>query len=87
MNIKIRLKNPIVWIQIFGSVLLTALGYNMMNPQDLTTWHGLFELIKGVVANPYLLGLCVFNAWNVFNDPTTRGIKDSERAMTYKSPM
>ena len=56
----------------------------MMKPQDLTTWEGLFNVIKGVFINPYLLGLCVLNVWTAANDPTTKGIADSERALQYK---
>lgn len=86
MNIKVRLKNPIFWVQLGGAFLLTALSYNMMQPQDLTTWNGLFNIVKGVFSNPYLLGLCIWNMWSAANDPTTKGIKDSELARTYAEP-
>ncbi|WNX85268.1 phage holin [Agathobaculum sp. NTUH-O15-33] len=87
MNIKVRIKNPVFWVQILGGVLLTALGYNAMQPQDLTTWAGLWELLKGVALNPYLLGLCVWNAWSALNDPTTSGVTDSDRAKGYDKPL
>lgn len=86
MNLKVRIKNPIFWIQVLGAFLLTALGYNMMEPQDLTTWGGLFNVIKGVFMNPYLLGLCVWNAWSASNDPTTKGLSDSYEALGYTKP-
>lgn len=86
MNWNIRCKNPWFWVQIFGGVLLTALGYNAMQPQDLTTWAGLAALLRSIVMNPYLLGLCAWNVWSAINDPTTKGIGDSARALTYTVP-
>ena len=85
-NLPVRLKNPIFWVQIGGAFLLTALGYNLMEPQDLTTWDGLFNLIKGVLTNPYLLGLCIWNMWSAANDPTTKGLMDSKQALSYSKP-
>ena len=86
MNFIVRIKNPIFWVQVLGAFLLTALSYNAMEPQDLSTWGGLFNLVKGVFMNPYLLGLCLLNTWSAANDPTTKGVKDSTKALTYKSP-
>lgn len=86
MNLKVRFKNPIFLVQIFIAFLLTALSYNSMQPQDLTTWSGLFSLITGVFMNPYLLGLCIWNVYSAMTDPTTKGIKDSEKAMAYTVP-
>lgn len=86
MNLKVRLKNPVFLVQLFGAFLLTALTYNMMQPQDLTTWQGLFNVVKGVFMNPYLLGLCIWNMWSAANDPTTKGVKDSEKALSYTTP-
>lgn len=76
INWKIRIKNPIFWVQIVGAFILTALGYNSMEPQDLTTWLGLFNLVKGVFLNPYLLAICLWSVWNAINDPTTEGLSD-----------
>ena len=62
-------EDKVIIFQICGSVLLTALGYNSMQPQDLTTWEGVGNLIVGVFTNPYLLGLCVWNAWSAIRKP------------------
>lgn len=86
INWKTRLKNPVFWVQLAGAFILTALSYNMMKPQDLTTWEGLFNIIKGVFMNPYLLALCVWNMWSATNDPNTKGLVDSDNAMTYSEP-
>ncbi len=57
-----------------------------MQPQDMTSWAGLFNVVKGVFLNPYLLGLCIWNMWSAANDPTTKGVRDSALAMTYDEP-
>ena len=62
-------EDKVIIFQIGGSVLLTALGYNSMQPQDLTTWEGVGNLIVGVFTNPYLLGLCAWNAWSAIRKP------------------
>lgn len=86
INLKVRFKNPIFWIQIIGGIVLAALAYNGLQPQDLTTWQGVFNLFKGIVSNPYLLVLCLYNAWSAINDPTTKGITDSQNALEYTEP-
>lgn len=85
-NIKVRVKNPVFWVQVAGAFLLSALAYNQMQPQDLTTWLGLYNLIVGVFKNPYLLTVCLWNAWSAGNDPTTGGLKDSRRVLCYEKP-
>lgn len=86
INWQVRFKNPVFWLQIVVAIGLTALTYNSMQPQDLTTWAGVGNLIVGIVTNPYLLGLCAWNAWSAINDPTTKGAGDSTNAMTYTEP-
>jgi phi LC3 family holin len=86
INIPVRMKNPVFWVQVFGAFLLSALTYNQLQPQDLTTWEGLVNLIVGVFKNPYLLCMCLWSAWSAFNDPTTKGIADSENALSYNEP-
>ena len=86
INLKIRFKNPIFWIQVIGGIVLAALAYNGLQPQDLTTWQGVFNLFKGIVSNPYLLVLRLYNAWSAINDPTTSGVSDSAKALEYTEP-
>lgn len=59
-------------IQVMFSFVLTALGYNSLEPQDLTTWAGLGDLIVGVLLNPYLLILCLYNAYTALSNPKKR---------------
>ena len=86
MNIKVRVKNPVFWVQIFLSILTPILAYAGLTTQDLTTWAKLGEVLIMALSNPYVLGLVALSVWNALNDPTTKGITDSKRAMEYEKP-
>ena len=86
INWMARVKNPIFWVQVMGTILLTALTYNSLQPADLTSWQGVGQLLWGIVTNPYLLVSCLWGVWNAVNDPTTAGLKDSQAALTYTAP-
>lgn len=86
INLKVRLKNPIFWAQIILAVLMPILAYAGLTLQDITTWQALGLLIWAAIQNPYVLGLVIVSVWNALNDPTTSGLTDSARAMTYKVP-
>ena len=86
MNIKVRVKNPVFCVQIFLSILTPILAYAGLTAQDLTTWAKLWEVLIMALSNPYVLGLVALSVWNALNDPTTKGITDSKRAMEYEKP-
>lgn len=86
MNIKVRLKNPVFWVQIVLSILTPILAYAGLTAQDLTTWAKLGDVLVMALSNPYVLSLVCVSVWNTFNDPTTKGITDSKRAMEYEKP-
>lgn len=86
MNIKVRVKNPVFWVQILLSILTPILSYAGLTTQDLTTWAKLGEVLIMALSNPYVLGLVALSVWNALNDPTTKGITDSKRAMEYEKP-
>ena len=77
MNLKVRVKNPVFWVQIVLSILTPVLAYAGLTAQDLTTWSKVGELIVGAVSNPYVLSLVAVSVWNTLNDPTTKGLGDS----------
>ena len=81
MNLKVRVKNPVFWVQIVLSILTPVLAYAGLTAQDLTTWSKV-----GAVSNPYVLSLVVVSVWNTLNDPTTKGLGDSARAKSYTAP-
>ena len=86
INIRVRLRNPVFIAQLILAVLTPILAYAGLTVQDLTTWQALGELLLGALSNPYVLGLVIVSVFNAVTDPTTAGIQDSERAMTYNYP-
>ena len=86
INFRVRLRNPVFIAQLILAVLTPILAYAGLTVQDITTWSALGQLLIDAISNPYVLGLVVVSVWNAINDPTTAGVKDSERAMTYSYP-
>lgn len=86
INIKVRFRNPVFIAQLILAVLTPILAYAGLTMQDLTTWKALGDLLLGAVKNPYVLSLVVVSVFNALTDPTTAGVKDSERALTYDFP-
>ena len=84
INWEIRKKNPWFWIFIAGIVVNTILAYNSMEPADLTTWSGVWELLAGALSNPYLLWSCAWAVVSTLIDPTTPGLTDSKHALEKK---
>lgn len=86
INWKVRFKNPVFIAQLILSILTPILTYMGLTVQDMTSWTVLGNTLLGAISNPYVLGLIIVSVWNALNDPTTTGISDSSKAMTYDSP-
>lgn len=86
INWKVRFKNPVFLAQLVLAVFVPILGYFGITARDLTTWGSVFILVKNAVSNPYVLGLIAVSLWNAVNDPTTKGVQDSNLAKTYHRP-
>ena len=86
INWKVRIKNPYFWIQIGVAILMPILAYLGLAVEDLTTWGKVGQVLLEAVLNPYVLGLVVVSVFNAIQDPTTKGLSDSENAMTYTEP-
>ena len=82
INFGVRVKNPWFWIGMIGTVL-TAIG---IRPEEMTSWKMVADTLVSVIQNPYLICSVVMTIAGVLVDPTTRGMNDSERAMTYSEP-
>ena len=82
INIPVRLKNPWFWVGLIG-IILTAMG---VSPEMLTSWGILWENIKALLTNPFMLGSVALSILGVFVDPTTNGVGDSKQALTYTKP-
>lgn len=86
INWLVRFKNKAFVIRLLLAIILPILTYFGLKFEDLTSWAGVYELLLKFLSNPYLIGLSVFSALNIVPDPTTAGISDSERALTYTEP-
>lgn len=82
MNIKVRVRNPWFWVGVV-SVAITAIG---VDPQTFTSWAAVWEGIKAVLSNPVQLVTMCLAVLSVFIDPTTAGLSDSEKVLTYDVP-
>ena len=85
MNWKVRLRNPVFWVQIVVSAFAAVLACRS-DRRDLTTWESVGALLCNAVRNPYCLFLVLSSVWNAVNAPTTKGVADSERARSYDTP-
>ena len=81
INWKVRIKNKTFWLSIIPAVILlvqavaAVFGYTL----DLgEVGNNLIEVVNTLFVVLAIMG--------VVNDPTTSGISDSERAMTYETP-
>ena len=86
INWKVRLKNPMFWVQIALSVITPILTYYGLTAQDLSTWSALGAVLFKAVSSPYILALVAVSVYNAITDPTTAGFSDSKQAMTYEEP-
>lgn len=86
INWKVRVKNPVFWANIAASVILPILAFMGMRWEDMTTWPALGGVLLSAVQNPVIVVAVIVSVWNALNDPTTAGLSDSDRALTYSAP-
>lgn len=86
INWKVRVKNPVFWVNLGAAILLPVLTYMGLNWADMTSWPKLFSTLGSAFANPVIVVSMIMSIWNNLNDPTTKGLSDSEQAMTYTKP-
>lgn len=86
INWKVRINNPVFWIQVGLAILAPILVYLGITAEDLTSWSVLGSVLFEAIKNPYVLGLVILSVWNAINDPTTKGLSDSLQALTYIVP-
>ena len=79
INWKVRLKNPVFWLTIIPAVI--ALVYTVL---------GLFGVVptisEDVLVNAVTAIISALTTVGVLVDPTTKGVGDSDRALTYEEP-
>ena len=86
MNWKIRAKNPTFWVQLIVSTVIAVLGYMGLEITDLTSWQVVSDAFVKAVGTPYVWIMAGVIWYNALIDPTTTGITDSSRAMSYDRP-
>lgn len=88
INWKVRFnkENRAFCMRFALAIALPVMTYFGLKFEDLKTWGDIGNILVKFISNPYLVGLTIINALNMIPDPTTKGITDSERAMTYDKP-
>ena len=86
INWKVRIKNPLWWVQAAGALVLPVLAYFGLAWEDMTSWGTLWDVFLRAVQNPVVLLAAAVSVFNAVTDPTTAGVGDSRRALEYKTP-
>lgn len=86
INWKVRVKNPLFWVEIVAAIILPILAYFGLSWEDMTSWAALGEVLLEAIQNPVVIVSTIVSVWNAITDPTTKGISDSEQALTYNKP-
>ena len=86
INWKVRLRNPVFWAEVAAAAVLPILAQLGLSWEDMDTWVALWEALTAAVKSPVILTAVGVSVWNAVNDPTTKGLSDSERAMGYHEP-
>lgn len=85
-QVRFNKENMTFVLRFLFALFQPVMVYMGINWDELTTWNKIGEILVTFVTNPYLLGLTVVNGLNMLPDPTTKGISDSPRALSYKKP-
>lgn len=86
INWKVRKENIVFIVQIIISIFTPILAYFGMNWEDMTTWAAIGNLFVQAIQNPVVFMAVAVSVFNAITDPTTKGIGDSERALSYEKP-
>lgn len=79
INWKVRLRSGPFWVGLISLVLTFV--YTVLNMAGIVPQFEQKQMMDIVVMLLQILALI-----GVLSDPTTKGIEDSEQAMTYKEP-
>lgn len=82
INWKVRMKNKNFWLTMIPAVLL--LIQTILTPFGYQWDYGILSQQLAAIVNAAFGVLALLG---VINDPTTRGICDSERALDYDAPV
>ena len=68
------------------AIVLPVLAYLGLSWEDMTTWSALGNVLLQAIRNPVIIVSVIVSVWNLINDPTTEGLSDSKKALTYTEP-
>lgn len=86
INWKVRRENVLFIAQIVVSIFAPILAYFGMNWEEMTTWASIGNLLWQAIQNPVICLSVAISLFNAVTDPTTKGIGDSQRALSYDKP-
>ena len=86
INWKVRVKNPVFWVQVAVAIILPILAHLGLEWEDMTTWAALGGVLFDAIKNPVIVVAVLVSVWNAIVDPTTAGVGDSSQALTYEKP-
>ncbi len=86
INWKVRKNNLLFVAQVFMAVMIPILAYFGLTISDVVTWQILGSTLLDAISNPYVIILVIGSVFNAVTDPTTKGIGDSDRALSYDEP-
>lgn len=86
INWKVRFSNPVFIFNFCVAIAAPILLYYGINWSDVTSWPSLGHYLFSAVQNPALMVSIAISVYNCINDPTTPGLKDSEKALGYCEP-
>lgn len=86
INWKVRKENIVFIAEVVASIFVPILAYFGMNWEDMTTWAAIGTLLWQAIQNPVVVLAVAVSLFNAITDPTTKGVGDSQRALTYKKP-
>lgn len=79
INWKVRLKNPVFWLTVIPAVI--ALVYTVLGLLGVVP-----TISEDVLVNAVTAIISALTTVGVLIDPTTKGVGDSDRALTYEEP-
>ena len=78
-NLKVRLRNPVFWATVIPAI--GTFAYTMLSCFDIFP-----PIAEETLVSALLAIVSALSTLGVLNDPTTKGLADSELAMTYEKP-
>lgn len=81
INWKLRIKNPYFWLGL-GGAIIAASG---ISPESITSWSMIGKVLLDFISNPFAVVSVIVTIVGVILDPTTAGVSDSQRALSYNT--